>query len=72
MAATTNGIAKKVQRVKKSLDAIASGQYSELSFDYCCDYIAWLAKFKKVPEEVWHPLCDQAQSILDSGILLYM
>ncbi len=71
MAATTNGVAKKVQRVKQSLEAIELGRYSELSFGYCCDYIAWLAKFKKVPEEVWRPLCDHAQRILDSGILLY-
>ena len=27
-----------------------------------------LAEF---PEEVWRPLCDHAQRILDSGILLY-
>ena len=71
MAATTNGVAKKVQRVKQSLEAIELGRYSELSFGYCCDYIAWLAKFKKVPEEVWRPLCDHAQRILDSRILLY-
>ena len=69
MAATTNGVAKKVQRVKQSLDAIELGRYSELSFSYCCDYIAWLAKFKKVPEKTWRPLCEQATALLESGRL---
>ena len=65
MAATTKGIAKKVQRVKQSLDAIEAGRYSELDIHRCCDYIGWLAKFKKVPEETWRPLCEQATQILE-------
>lgn len=65
MAATTNGIVKKVQRVKQSLDAIEAGRYSELDIHRCCDYISWLAKFKKVPEETWRPLCEQATQILE-------
>ncbi len=68
MAATTNGVAKKVQRIKRSLDAIELGRYSELDIHQCCDYISWLAKFKKVPEETWHPLCEQATQILENQL----
>ena len=68
MAATTNGVAKKVQRIKRSLDAIEGGRYSELDIHQCCDYISWLAKFKKVPEETWRPLCEQATQILENQL----
>lgn len=56
----TTGIKKKIERVKRSLDRIERGAWSELTLSECADYIAWLAKFKKVPPEVWAPLCDQA------------
>ena len=68
MAATTNGVAKKVQRIKRSLDAIEVGRYSELDIHQCCDCISWLAKFKKVPEETWRPLCEQATQILENRL----
>lgn len=71
-AKTTSGIDKKINRIRRSLDAIECGRYSELTYGYCCDYIAWLAKFKKVPESVWSPLCDQAVRIADSGILRFV
>ena len=69
MAATTNGVAKKVQRIKRSLDALERGSFSEFTIYQCCDYIAWLAKFKKVPEKTWRPLCEQATALLESGRL---
>ena len=68
MSVVTKGIAGKVQRVKRSLDAIERGSYSAFDIYRCCDYISWLAKFKKVPKETWLPLCEQATRILDAGL----
>ncbi len=67
MAAPTNGIMKKLQRIERSLDAIESGRYSELTLSQCCDYIAWVAKFKKVPRKTWLPLCERATQLLSLG-----
>lgn len=55
-----------VDRIKRSLDKIENGRYSELSIQQCVDKIDWLARWKKVPEDVWVPLCDQATRILDA------
>lgn len=60
------GVEQQVQRVKNSLRAIELGMYSEFTIDYCCNYISWLYRFKKVPRSVWEPLCDQATRILQS------
>lgn len=64
----TKGVAGKVRRIKQSLDAIERGSYSEFDIYRCCDYIGWLAKFKKVPEETWRQLCEQATRILETGL----
>ena len=55
-----------VDRIKRILDKIENGRYSELSIQQCVDKIDWLARWKKVPEDVWVPLCEQATRILDA------
>ena len=60
-------IPNKVKRVERSLDAIECGRYSELTLQQCCDYIAWIARWKKVPREVWAPLCEKATKILEEN-----
>jgi len=55
-----------VEKVQRSLDNIERGKWSELSIQQCVDKIDWLARWKKVPEDVWVPLCDQATRILDA------
>lgn len=57
----------KVKRVQRALDRLELGQYAEFTISQCCDYIAWLARFKKVPESVWGPMCEQATRILEEG-----
>ena len=69
MAKSTAGVTRKVDRIKWSLDALERGSFSEFTIYQCCDYIAWLAKFKKVPEKTWRPLCEQATALLESGRL---
>ena len=58
---------KRAEQVKKCLDRIEVGSYSELDINRCCDFIGWFAKFKKVPREIWEPLCDQATRILENS-----
>lgn len=58
----------KIQRVQRALDAIERGTWSEFSISECCDYIGWLARFKKVSENVWKPMCEQATRILEEGM----
>jgi len=55
-----------VEKVQRSLDNIERGKWSELSIQQCVDKIDWIARWKKVPEDVWAPLCDQATRILDA------
>ena len=57
----------KLKRIQKSLDAIENGRHSEFTLSQCCDYIAWIAKWKKYPETVWHPMCEQATRLLNEG-----
>lgn len=65
-----NGIQKKIKRIERSLDRIERGSWSEFSIEDCADYIGWLAKFNKVPESVWSPLCDRIIQIFeDQGYL---
>lgn len=66
--AKRTGVENKIERVRRSLDAMACGRYPELRIDACCDYIAWLARFHKAPESVWLPLCQKATEILDGGM----
>lgn len=58
---------KRAEQIKKCLDRIESGLYSELDIHRCCDYIGWFAKFKKVPRSTWEPLCEQATRILENS-----
>lgn len=60
-------VSTRVKRVQRSLDAIENGRYSEFTIDQCCDYISWLAKWKKVPASVWEPMCEQATRILETS-----
>ena len=55
MAQSTAGVTRKVDRIKRSLDALERGRFSEFTIYQCFDYIAWLAKVKKVPEKTWRP-----------------
>lgn len=61
-----SGIEKKIDRIESALNRIELGQWSEFTISQCCDYIAWLARFKKAPEEVWGRLCERATRILDN------
>ena len=62
-------ILNKLKRIEKSLDAIESGKFSEFDIYQCCEYIGWLAKWKKVPKSVWEPLCNRATEIMNSGVV---
>lgn len=64
------GVQFKIQRIQRSLDAMEVGRYAEFDIHYICDYLSWLAKFNKVPREVWVPLVEQATRILESGVCL--
>lgn len=57
----------RLKRVERSLDALECGRYSEFTLEQCCDYIAWIAKWKKVPNDVWVPLCEKATRILEGS-----
>lgn len=41
---------QRLNRVKRALLAHCEGGYAELSIDACCDYISWLARFRKLPQ----------------------
>lgn len=59
-----------IKRVQRSLDKMEyGGGTPDFSIDKCCDYIAWLARFHKVPEEVWQPMCEQATRILENKLI---
>ena len=62
----TRGVEKKIDRIRQSLDAIERGRYHEFTLSECADYIAWLAKYKKAPREVWAPLCDQVTRLFNT------
>lgn len=57
---------KRAEQIEDCLSRIERGLYSTLNINQCCDYISWMAKFKKVPREVWEPLCDKATEILEA------
>ena len=57
----------KVKRVQTALDRIERGLWHDLTLSQCCDYIAWLSRFKVVPAEVWEPMCEQATRLLEEG-----
>lgn len=61
---TKSGVEKKLERIQRSLDNIELGRYAEFNISYCCDYLAWCAKYKKVNENVWVPMVEQATRIL--------
>lgn len=54
-----------VEKVQRSLERIEQGRYSELTLYECADRIDWLAKWKKVPEDIWVPLCEKCTELLD-------
>lgn len=63
-----NGVYKKIERIKKALDKIERNKYSDLSLDYCCDYICWVAKYKKAPENVWAPICEKITKLYKNSL----
>ena len=63
-------VTSQLARVQRSLDRMENGGGSvEWTIDKCCDYIAWVAKYKKVPRNVWLPLCEQATRLLKEGLI---
>ena len=66
-----SGIERKLRRVERALDAMETGRWPELTITQCTDYIAWLARFQKVPHEVWKPLCDRATEILENQLAVF-
>lgn len=63
-----NGVNSKLERIQESLDNLELGKYAEFDIHQCCNYIGWVAKFKKVPKEVWEPLCEQAIRMLENDM----
>lgn len=60
-----SGLEAKVERIQKILDLYEfGGGRPDLDIFYCADYIAWLAKYKKVPQEIWTSMADQVTRIL--------
>ena len=59
------GVAKRIIRVKNSLDRIASHKYCELSFDYIINYIGWLHKYNKAPKSIIDKLVEYVIAIQD-------
>lgn len=41
----------RISMVKRSLLAHCRGKYAEMSIGACCDYISWLARFHKLPQD---------------------
>lgn len=60
-------IPAKVKRVQRALNQMELGKYHDLTLSQCCDYIAWLSRFKVAPAEVWEPMCEQATRLLEEG-----
>lgn len=60
-------ISRKIDRISDNLDRIERGLHGDLSLSYCSDYISWVAKFKKVPREIWEPICDKITKMFQEG-----
>ena len=41
----------RLARVKRALLAHCLGNYAEMSVGECCNYISWLTKFRKLPQD---------------------
>ena len=57
----------KWERIKASVDNIERGFRPEFTLDKCADYVAWVAKFGKVPREEWEPVCDRITELFETG-----
>lgn len=55
-----------VERIERSLKNIEQGKWSEFTLFECAERIDWLARWKKVPEDVWSPLCTKCTELLDA------
>lgn len=62
---------KKWERVKDSVRRIEKGQRGEFTLSRCADYVAWVAKFKKVPESEWVPVCETIAELFENGYNIY-
>lgn len=60
-----SGVAKKIIRIKTSLDRISAYKYSELSLDYIINYIGWLHKYNKAPKAIVNKLVEYVIAIQD-------
>ena len=58
----------KWDRVKESVERIERGQRGEFTLSRCADYVAWVAKFKKVPESEWIPVCETTTELFELGL----
>lgn len=62
----TAGVQNKIDRIERAIERMESGRRS---FDYdagqCADYISWVAKFNKVPRNVWEPLRDRLTRLFE-------
>ena len=58
----------KWERVKESVRRIENGQRGEFALSRCADYVAWVAKFHKVPKNEWEPVCDAITELFELGI----
>ena len=59
---------KKWERVKESVRRIEKGQRGEFTLSRCADYVAWVAKFHKVPKSEWEPVCEAITELFEMGI----
>ena len=53
-------IKRKIKRVERSLLRYCFGGQPEYTIGQCCDYIHWLNKFHKIPQEDIDFLADMA------------
>lgn len=61
------GVAKRLKRIERSLNAIESGKPHEFTLDDCSKYVGWLVQYKKVPKSIWEPICDRITALYDAG-----
>lgn len=57
----------KWERVIDSVNRIERGLRGEFTLSKCADYVAWVAKFKKVPENEWVPICEKITELFKLG-----
>lgn len=64
-------VEKRLERVSRSIDFMERGMRGEFSASQCADYIAWVARFHKVSQNVWEPLCERLTELFESDMNIY-